>query len=265
MHRFNSHQFFKVCSVLTLWSERGEADSEIPKDQRDQGPKVETYRQPLIDIGFSASAASLKKIVATFGRQGSQWKDLCAPAKECLDRLIDEAENREFFVLTARESDYFKKPRRGWELSIARFPEITGDVEEASKCFALSRYGAAIFHSLQVVEAGLIELGVFIKVNDPKSGWTAVSAALNRILKKDHRDRTRFEKRNFHFLEQVHGTIEGLKNAWRNKISHAHGKLILMTPDFSPEISEEILFATRAFMRRLAEGLPAAKPKKNAV
>jgi hypothetical protein len=29
-----------------------------------------------------------------------------------------------------------------------------------------------------------------------------------------------------------------------------------MNKDFSPEIAEEILFATRAFMRRLAEKLP---------
>ena len=62
----------------------------------------------------------------------------------------------------------------------------------------------------------------------------------------------------------MQGTVEGLKNAWRNKISHAHGKLILMTTEFSPEVAEEILFATRAFARRLAEGLPPAKTKKDA-
>ena len=32
-----------------------------------------------------------------------------------------------------------------------------------------------------------------------------------------------------------------------------------MTTDFSPEIAEEILFATRAFIRRLAEGIPSKK------
>ena len=130
------------------------------------------------------------------------------------------------------------------------------DVEEASKCFALSRYAAAIFHSIQVVETGLIELGTYIAVNDSRSGWTAVTNQLTAIIKKKHGDRTDFEKENFEFLEQIHGTIEGLKNAWRNKISHAQGKLTLMTKDFSPEVAEEILFASRAFMRRLATGLP---------
>jgi hypothetical protein len=63
-------------------------------------------------------------------------------------------------------------------------------------------------------------------------------------------------------FEQVHQTAEALKNAWRNKISHAQGRLVLMTATFSPEIAEEILFGTRAFMRRLADGLPPARPAR---
>ena len=87
----------------------------------------------------------------------------------------------------------------------------------------LSRYAAAVFHSVQVVEVGLIELGEFIGVDAPHSGWTAVSTALDKIIAKKHRDRTEFERNNFKFLEQMQGTVAGLKNAWRNKISHAQG------------------------------------------
>jgi hypothetical protein len=84
----------------------------------------------------------------------------------------------------------------------------------------------------------------------------ALANRLHSIIKKGHEARTPFERQHFAFLEQMHGTIEGLKNAWRNKISHAHGKLTLLSSDFSPEIAEEILFATRAFMRRLATDAP---------
>lgn len=132
------------------------------------------------------------------------------------------------------------------------------DIEEAAKCFALSRYAATVFHSTQVVEAGLIELGKLIGVTDPLSGWTATTNCLQRIIKKGYDARTPFEQQNFAFLEQMHGTIEGLKNAWRNKISHAQGKLTLLTADFSPDVAEEILFATRAFMRRLATDAPVS-------
>jgi hypothetical protein len=125
----------------------------------------------------------------------------------------------------------------------------------------LSRYTAAIFHSLQVAEFGLIDLGRIVDVTDPLSGWTATTNRLQSIIKKGHEARTPFERANFPFFEQIHGTIEGLKNAWRNKVSHAHGKLTLLTADFSPDVAEEILFSTRAFMRRLATDAPSAESK----
>jgi hypothetical protein len=249
--------------VLTRWSTKGaDAEKELSSDLKvDQEEKIATFEDPLRDFGFIASAASIKKIMAILSKQTVTWADLIPPASECLGRLIDESKDMEFFALLPRKSDYFKKPMRGWESAIDRFPNIRDEIEEASKCYALSRYAAAVFHSVQIVEHGLVELGVFINVGDPKSGWTAVSKALDTIIQKPHKSRSRFEKKNFEFLEQTQGTVQGLKNAWRNKISHSQGRLVLMTTEFGSEIAEEILFATRAFTRRLAEGIPAPKKK----
>jgi hypothetical protein len=150
----------------------------------------------------------------------------------------------------------YENPRKGWEAIINRFPNAVGDIEEMGKSFALSRYTAAVFHSVQVIEVGLIELGKFLGVNDPLSGWTSVATALKQIVDKKHPARTAFERDNFPVIEQLQGTVEALKNAWRNKVSHAHGKLVIMGADFNEEIAEEILMATRALMRRLTEDLP---------
>ena len=177
--------------------------------------------------------------------------------RELQGRLYDELNSVYFFSLTPREAGYYSKPRDGWEEIIARFPEASDDIEEAYKCFALSRYAAAVFHSVQIIEHGLIALGEFLQIKDPLSGWTATSNELRRIAKTSYENRSDFEKHNSQFIEQTHGTVEALKNAWRNKISHAQGKLAVLTTNFSPEIAEEILFASRSFMRRLAEGLPS--------
>ena len=69
---------------------------------------------------------------------------------------------KSFFSLTIGEAQYYSIPRKGWEDILEGFPDTLTDVEEACKCFALSRYPAAVFHSIQMVEAGLIELGKFI-------------------------------------------------------------------------------------------------------
>jgi hypothetical protein len=178
-------------------------------------------------------------------------------AGELRERIEDEMRNRSLYALSISETRHFLFPREGWEEIIEVFPDAIIDIEEARKCFALSRYAAAIFHGVQVVEVGLIRLGALIGVADPKSGWTATTNRLQAIIRKGHEARTPFEREHFAFFEQMLGTVEGLKNAWRNKVSHAQGRLALLTADFSPDIAEEILFATRAFMRRLATEAPS--------
>ena len=145
-----------------------------------------------------------------------------------------------FYAFNMYETEYYENPRWGWEEMIDRFPHTLTDIEETSKCLALSRYPATVFHSVQVVEVGLIELGKSIGVADPKSGWTATIHRLTGIIKKGHEARTPFERQHFAFFEQIPGTIEGLKNAWRNKVSRAQGPLALLNSDFTPDIAEEI-------------------------
>jgi len=222
---------------------------------------LESYQGSLVLLAMSASHASVGKLLEMVRQQEAKMSQLIGLCDQLNERLVDECRDRIFFALTPREAEFYNSPRAGWEKAIDRFPDTVDDVEEAFKCFALSRYLAAVFHSVQIVEVGLIELGRLIKVTDPKSGWTAVSKALDTIVQKPHKNRTRFEKQNFEFLEQVQGTVQGLKNAWRNKISHTQRRLVLLTTEFSSEIAEEIIFATRAFIRRLADGLPPGKVK----
>lgn len=236
-------------------------DGERLKDTLKSFPSAfETLKRDCQTLEIAASFATVEKILAFFKQEDLakfRAEPLQALLHEFRGRMADELKARECFLLSLSEAHHYKEPRKGWESIIARFPNTATDIEEASKCLALSRYIAAVFHSLQVVELGLIELGTFIGVNDPLSGWTAVSQRLKRIIDTKYQDRTEREKENSAFFEQVQGTVEALKNAWRNKVNHAHGKLTLMAgEDFHPDIAEEILFATRAFMRRLAEGLP---------
>lgn len=264
MREIDISGLFSVLGAISSTVQR-QKDNEgaIGKDYKEHWTKVfPGYQEPLEAFGLSASLVTLRKLESHANTEACTWPHAIDLLTELRGRLIDEAGERTFFSLHTNEVSFFRNPTRGWELSLQRFPDINGDVEEASKCLALSRYAGAVFHSVQIIEHGLIELGSFLRVTDPHSGWTAVSGALQKVIDKKHPQRTHFEKKNFAFLEQMQGLVHGLKNAWRNKISHAHGRLVLMSAEFSPETSEEILMATRAFMRRLAEELPPPKPKK---
>jgi hypothetical protein len=174
-----------------------------------------------------------------------------------LGRLNDELRSSFFLHVPKDLVDAYTAPLEGWEEVVARFPSSTMDVEEMNRCFALSRYAAAVFHSVNAIECGLIELGKFLEVTDPKSGWRAVTDKLEILaIKTKFPDLDPKFQTCRPFLEQLYATLIPLQNAWRNKISHAQGRLVVMTAEFTPEVAEEIIVATRAFMRRLATEMP---------
>lgn len=264
MHQFHPETLIQQVGVLEIWyaSPTLESTTLSPDFVSDAEFILGSCERECSYVGLSASIATIRRTRLLLSRPDPPGAEFRKLLDELIGRIRDELSGIVFLTLTTQEAEHYENPRRGWEDILARFPETLRDVEEARKCYALGRYASAIFHSLQVVEAGLLELGKFIKVSDPHSGWTAVANALAQTIKKSHKDRSAFERKNYPFLEQVQGTVEALKNAWRNKISHTQGKLYLLSADFTPEIAEEILFATRSFMRRLADGLPSTRSRK---
>lgn len=207
-------------------------------------------------LGLRTSATHAQKLIDIITRK-DPTTDVHGVITMLRTALHTELDTTLFLHVQSSDARYYREPRHDWDAVIARFGDTVSDVEEANRCLALGRYAAAVFHSTQVIEMGLIELGQFISIPDPKSGFTAVCNELKRILDKKYDALSDFERSNRSFFEQVYATAEALKNAWRNKISHAQGKLHVMTADFSPQVAQEILYASRAFMRRLAEDMPS--------
>ena len=171
--------------------------------------------------------------------------------------LMSELAAHVFISVDSSDARYYAEPRRDWEAVIERFPQSVSDIEEAGRCYALRRYAGCVFHCMQVVEHGLLALGTFMGVTDPKSGFTAVSNELTRVLGIKYQDRSDFQRQHYEFFEQINGTVQAMRSAWRNKIDHAQGVAHLMTADFTPHVAMEIYMATRGFMRRLATEMPS--------
>ena len=197
------------------------------------------------DEGMAALAAMVSKAPAIGGD---------------LERMrltfIDELSTKLFFQLRNEKKEWFEIPRKGWEKITERFPDTVTDIEEMSKCLALSRYAASVFHSLLIVERGLIELGRAIGVTDPKPGWDATCNKMKILLDGGHKSYPPSLTIGFSALEQINQAPQSMKMAWRNKVNHAAGCLTVMSSDFVPDVAEEIVLGTRGFMRRLATDLP---------
>jgi len=134
-----------------------------------------------IELGLTTSLFTLRRMQEAVSRRTCEFRELYLLADELRGRMADEMKGKYLFSLDLDEAEHYNNPTGGWSEVLERFPMATTDVEEMNKCFALSRYAGAVFHSVQTIECGLIELGGFIKVNDPKSGWTAVSGKTGDI------------------------------------------------------------------------------------
>ncbi len=178
------------------------------------------------------------------------------PVHVCSD--LQRELHLQFFVrIRPEQRRRFEKPFDGWKKIIQRFGMVSRDVEEMNKSFALCRYTAAIFHSLQVAELGAIELGDYIGVTDPKKGWGPTERKLRELVNAGHTALPAALSGKFDFLEQMHREIESLTLVWRHKIDHAANRLVIIpNTDFTPDIAEHIIGAMRIFMLRLTEGMP---------
>jgi hypothetical protein len=188
---------------------------------------------------------------AAEGKHGFQVSEYSALLTNAWERLRDEAESNVFLRISQEHVRLYSEPQSGWAEVIAAFPDAIDDIEEMSKCFALERYTAAVFHSLLVIECGIVKLGKAIGVTDPKEGWDATCKTLESLLKAGH-SAVLPTGITFGFVEQVNVLIQSVKHAWRNKVNHSAGKLVVVRSGFGEPITEEVIMATRSLMRTLA-------------
>jgi hypothetical protein len=256
--RYFVHSLTRFAAYEIKCGQESEGNLVTPVALTQLHTDIVSFQKECVYYGFKSAAQQCGRIVKSMEDSGG--KILCRSLQDDLrdlrKRLEDELSSELFFHLSLAEAKFYSSPHDGWDEVTTRFPKAVVDIEECSKCFAFNRYPASVFHAMQVVEHGLIALGKFLELKDPKSGWTAVCRELQRITKGDYSKLSPNEKKHFPFLEQVHATTEALKNAWRNKIDHAMNRLILLPGILNDEIANEIIVASRSFMRRLAAELP---------
>lgn len=175
--------------------------------------------------------------------------------RELRRRFEDDLKTTFFLQLTPQEADQYQEPLKGWDGISSRFWRIKFNIEESGKCFALERYGAAVFHALQVAEYGVIQVATLMGVQGDKPGWSSLKA-LGDILKRDYTRRTALEQKHSKFLDHVVPLAIIVRDNWRHKLDHVDNQIIWVESDFSADVAGQIISAIRAFMAKLALELP---------
>lgn len=175
--------------------------------------------------------------------------------RELRERWEDDLQTRHFLALNSKEAKQYQNPTRDWEPITSRFAKTRYNIEESARCYALQRYGAAVFHICLVAEYGVIQVAKLLKVEGDKPGWGSLKR-LQNLIKEPYPKRTPLAQQHSKLLENTVPLAIVVKDSWRHKLEHVENQIIWLDTDFSPSVAEEIISAARGFMRKLAQELP---------
>jgi len=173
---------------------------------------------------------------------------------KALGRIFrDEIDTYKFmFVPPEKQSFYDDQQLFGEEVN-NNFPSAIIDIEEAGKCFALSRSTASVFHLMRVVEIGLMAfaqgLGIVGSIKTAQPSWGRVLSLTNTEIQNQNRSPSSSwtaEKRGV--FENIQADLMAVKNAWRNPTMHVENI-------YDEERARDVFNAVRGFMRHLAHHL----------
>ena len=260
MLQFYARTFFKAFAQLNAF-ERLALDED--RETQANPNLVQSLFAELRDLTEDAAMHGLDSVVLQCQRmmqkmQERQMRLKCGEVRDDLHnlrtRFEDEFHQHLFLHLTLKEGDAFNNPDKHWKEVVTRFPKVRYNIEESTKCFALNRYGAAVFHILQVAEYGVIQVGDVFGVLGDKPGWSCLKR-LQGLIAVPYPQRTPLAQQHTKLLENVVPLALVVKDSWRHKLDHVDNQIRWVDTDFSPQVAEEIISATRGFMRKLASDL----------
>ncbi len=205
-----------------------------------------------IEQDLRSAAISARKMTTLLSQAEIPYERFRELVVEIQERIIDDTTVRRFLSLTDGEGKYYDEWWLGWRETMYRFPSILSDVEEASKCLALNRATACVFHLMRVMEFGLRALRASLKEApldpDKHYTWGNLLDRCTKELAKPLADRSPEWRTDEAFYSGATTRLIGVKDAWRNPTMHVRSK-------YTEEEALDIWNHVKAFMAHLATKL----------
>jgi hypothetical protein len=156
-----------------------------------------------------------------------------------------ELDTVSIFQIPPNKRRFFEERELFGPVVAAQFPTALLDIEEASKCFALGRNTATVFHLMRVTEVGLNAIARRIAHPDPRPMWEPVLTYLDKQLKTKYGDMGALFRGDVEFLSGVSAHMHAVNLAWRRRVMH-------IERNYDESEAERIIEATKGLMQHLA-------------
>ncbi|QBR71440.1 hypothetical protein CU048_09270 [Beijerinckiaceae bacterium] len=177
-------------------------------------------------------------------------KEMAGRLKEFRLKLTNELNDRFFVYLTPEEAHYFRETQPFGKETIGAFHSSEVDIGEASKCFAIGRNTACVFHCMRILETGLrvmaADVGIAFDVQNWQNVIDQIESEVKKIGKTLPSGATKSQR--LQQLSEAAVQFTYFKDAWRNHVSHNRSRY-----DANQALS--IFNHTKEFMGALAKWL----------
>ena len=159
------------------------------------------------------------------------------------------------FVIESEKDKYFdsETPVFGQDVQ-DKFISTTFEIDEAAKCFALSRSTACVFHLMRAMEIVIRALARCLSIPDPTKPAQRNWGFILKSFKDEIDDRNVARPSRWsnaddrQFFDDAYASIDVVRNAWRNTTMHVERK-------YTDDEAEGVLIAVQVFMKKIASRL----------
>lgn len=184
-------------------------------------------------IGARSALAAANRLRASVERQpiAATYGEVRTAMVDIESRFTDHLWDIKLFVLSQQESVLMQSvdgllsvPDRPIEGFSSAYPKASFEIEEASKCIALGRYTAAVFHCMRALECGIRALSALLEIEDATKpadkNWGKILEKVKDKINDKYPRNTRTPGSVGYKLESLYATLDAVRSPWRNASMH---------------------------------------------
>jgi hypothetical protein len=214
--------------------------------------RLEELQPTIRELELDASGTALDRLIGALRQPevNPEHADLIRQfAGSFRQVFVDQMAHRRFLMLLPSQDRLYEDVKSfGEDVAIA-FPSAGYDIEEATKCLALERATACVFHLMRIMEICLRVVAASLKDPrvDPASNpnWGVMLKRFDEELAKPLAKRSPDWAADDAFYSGVAAQLRAVKDAWRNKTIH-------VSQTYDPARAEDVFTHVRAFTRQVA-------------
>ncbi len=232
--------FFESQDQTTVFS--GETKT---KNKDIMAEHAQTFRS----LGLEMCAMKAEEMVNALDA-GMNFGQYSQSLQELYSRMCDECRLFCMLSLNAHETSLYEPPVPYFGPDVStKFPSAAYEIDECTKCIALGRSTAAVFHMMRTMEIAIKAVSGCLNIpaptKDAERNWGRILEKIKAEIDKRNKGAGWNNAGDKNLFEESYASLDAVRVAWRNTTMHVERT-------YTGEEAEHILGAARGFMRKIA-------------